>query len=622
MPSRFALAVAAVLAVAPPCPAAVVVVANFTAADVSFTVAEPGGKTRAVKLAPGEARPFAVAGPADLTFPTTADTRTLRVEPYNAYVFTPDPQAGRRLQGVELPGQPPERDTRPEADPAPRDPVKIRVTLLVDDADPRTDALWQAAVRKRFDEAAAVIEAHSTIRLEFAGFATWKSDPTAFDFAALFADFQDGVKVKAGELAVGFATRKLEIEKDKDVKDPLPFGECKGVLSGHVLIAERRVKSEPERVDVLVHHLGRALGAVPSPDPASVMRPKLGDGLAMRPWYQMRFDPLNVLAMNVWADELRRGPVGTLAAVQDPTRARLIRVYGALLKARPGDSLCLTYLDEFKAEMARAPAADPPKDPDPPKKLPEAKNPGPPAVAAAPRKDAPPPVLRPPRDDATRRVLLAVVARAKANTGPGRLTGDELTVAYVRAAAAEALKITSADHRAAGFLLGLGQALDDTGTVDPLLPANNVKAVETEAERAERLAVLGNPTLRHRRDLTRRFAAGMVSAELTNATAADEAAVDRFFWDRDRAPGLSFAALAADLSGASFALRVRTDPGLIGRVREKFSADDFLPPTAGLRDGLSWDRFKLDFGDATDPRCRKALDDIRDRVRKLSAGGK
>ena len=142
---RFPLALVLTLAVTSPAPAAVVVVANFTPAEIAFTVADPGGK-------------------------------------------------------------PPERDARPEANPAPRTPVKVRVTLLVDDADPRADRLWQAAVRKRLDDAAAVIEATSTFRLEFAGFATWKSDPTAFDFAALFPDFQDKVKVKPGEIAVGFTS--------------------------------------------------------------------------------------------------------------------------------------------------------------------------------------------------------------------------------------------------------------------------------------------------------------------------------------------------------------------------------------------------------------------------------
>jgi hypothetical protein len=614
MPSRFALAVVAILAVAPICPAAVVVVGNLTAADVTLTVTEPGGKPQTVTLATGESRPVTVAGPATLTFRTTAGPQERQVEPYNAYVLGHDPKAGVALHGIELPGKPPERDARPEADPAPREPVKVRITLLVDDADPRADRLWQTTVRKRFDEAAALIEAHAAFKLEFAGFATWNSDRTAFDFAALFADFQDKVKVKPGEIAVGFASRKLEIEKDQGVQDPLPFGECKGVLASHVMIAERRVKNEPERVEVLAHHLALALGAVPSPDPASVMRPKLADGLALRPWYKMRFDPLNVLAMNVWADELRRGPVGTVAGASDPTRARLVRVYGALLKARPGDSLCLTYLNEFRGDLARA--ADPPRNPDPAAKPPEPKKiPG--AAAVPPKKDSPPAAV-PQRDDAARRVLRAVVARAKANTGPGRLTGDDLTAAYVRAAADEALKVPD-DQRATAFLLGLGLALDDAGAVDPLLPASGVRDLETDADRAERLAVLGNPTLRHRRDLARRFAAGLASAELLGVTAAEGTAIDRFLGDRERVSGLSFAALAADLSGVSLASRVRSDPGLIGGLRDRFAASDVLVPTDGLRDGLSWERFRHDFGDATDARFRQSLDALRDRVKKLPA---
>lgn len=605
MPSRFALAVLVALLAAPLSPAAVVVLANHTAADVTFTVAEPGGQPQLLKLAPGEVRPVTVAGPATVAFRTPAGPQERAVEPYNAYVLFPDQKGNPDFQGIEMPGRPLERDGRPEANPAPRDPVKVRVTLLVDDADPRADSLWQATVRKRFDEAAAVIEAHAAVKLEFAGFGTWKSDPASFDFAALFGDYQDRVKVKVGEVAVGFASRKLEIEKDRDVKDPLPFGECKGVLTGHVLIAERRVKTEPEKVEVLVHHLGLALGAVPSPDPTSVMRPKLADGLALRPWYRMRFDPLNALALNVWADELRRGPVGTPAGASDPTRARLTRVYGALLKARPGDSLSLTYLNEFRGDLAKDP--DPGAKPEP-KKLP---NPG---VAAVPMKDAPP-VGSAVREDGARRVLRAVVARAKANAGPDRATGDDLTAALVRAAADEALRLPE-EQRASAFALGLGLALDDTGALDAVLPANGVRDLETDADRADRLSVLGNPTLRHRRDLARRFAAGLASAEVLGATAAEGAAVDRFLGDRERVSGLSFAALAADLSGVSFGQRVRSDPGVIAGVRDRFAAAAVLPPSDGLRDGLSWERFRHDYGGATDARFRAALDAVRDRVKR------
>ena len=72
-------------------------------------------------------------------------------------------------------------------------PVKVPVTLLVDDCDPRADALWQADLRKRFDEAAAVIEKASGIRPEFTGFETWKSDPNAKNLSDLLNGLENAV---------------------------------------------------------------------------------------------------------------------------------------------------------------------------------------------------------------------------------------------------------------------------------------------------------------------------------------------------------------------------------------------------------------------------------------------
>ena len=60
----------------------------------------------------------------------------------------------------------------------------------------------------------------------------------------------------------------IDVKKLRD-RTGMPFGECKGVLASHVLICERRVKSEAEKTDVLTHYLGLALGAVPSPDASS-----------------------------------------------------------------------------------------------------------------------------------------------------------------------------------------------------------------------------------------------------------------------------------------------------------------------------------------------------------------
>jgi hypothetical protein len=614
---RFSLGVLVVCTLAPAAPAAIVVVANLTANEVTFTVAEPGGKPQQLKLAPLQTAPVRVTGPADLTFAVKTGNATFRIDPYNAYVFIHDPAAGRWLEGVELPGNPPERDARPELNPPPPEPVKIPVTLLVDDADPRAEKGWQEAVRKRFDEAAAAIEAHSGVRLEFAGFGTWRSDPRAADLHALLAGFEAAVKVKPGQLAVGFTSRRVE-EKDKE---EVAFGACKGVGSSHVLVREWRPRSEPERVEVLVHYLGTALGAVPSPDPLSVMRPKLGDGLALDARYRVRFDPLNALAMCIWADELRGGPLPRIGDISEPSRVRLTRVYKALLKARPGDSLSLTYLNEFDAAVARV---EPPKAEEP-------KKPREPVAVAPPRpKDEPlakkdPPPVRPAdaaRAAAARQVVRAVIAFARSNTGPTPLTGDDLTAAYVRVAAEAALK-AEPEQRVPAFLLGLGVALDDTPALrtDPAT-AEVVLAVESDAEREERLAALGNPTLRHRRDLSRRFAAGCVTGELLTQTAAENSAVGRSIADLNGPAGLSFAALAADLAGVEFGRRLRDDPELLNRVRVRFAAAEFVPATDGLRDGLSAERFAEDYGSGTDDRFRAILAEIRQRVRKLPAAGK
>ncbi|MBX9580109.1 MAG: hypothetical protein K2X87_07350, partial [Gemmataceae bacterium] len=422
--------------------AAVVVLANYTPAPIEVVVSEPGGKPRPVTLAPGEVVPVTVRGPAEVRYPAKPAEVRIAVNPYHAYVFVPDERAGRRLEGVELPGKPPERDARPEADPPPADPVTIPVRLLVDDADPRAEKAWREALKKRFEAAAAVVEAHSGVRLTLAGFDTWASDPAAKTLPDLLADFEAKVKVKPGGLAVGSTSRNVGGRADE-------FGAARGVGGRHVLVREWRPRSEAERVEVLIHHLGLALGAVPIPDPGSVMRPKLGDGRALFAAHRFRFDPLNALALCLWAEEFRRGPVGAAADARPAARARLARVYGALLKAKPGDSRALAYLNELDEAVAQAPPANPDRPAAGPKEMVPPKLPG---------SQTPPAPAESRRDAVAAAVVRAVVGRATAD--PADPSGDDRTTALVRAAARAALEAeASPDDRAVGFLIGLGVAL-------------------------------------------------------------------------------------------------------------------------------------------------------------------
>jgi hypothetical protein len=448
-----------------------------------------------------------------------------------------------------------------------------------------------------------VVEAHSGVQFEFAGFDTWHSDPMARDVAGLLNDFEAKVKVPAGQFAIGYTSRKVE-EKPKE---PAPFGACRAFPTRHILLREWAPRAELERTEVLIQHMGLALGATLTPDLGSVMREKLTDGLALIPQHRFRFDPLNVLAMHLWADEMRRGPVVSAADVSPANRVRLTRIYKAQLKAHPGDSMALTYLNEFERDMARAP--DPKKGPD----VPAPKDPLP---QKEPARD------KSPREIVARAVIRAVTARGRANVGPDALVGDELTAAYVRIAADTAIRVeglaADSPERASGFLIGLGVALDDSDALrQDALTEGTVKALETDADREIRVSVLGNPTIMGRRDLSRRFAIGCGAGEMLPSSRAEEVAVNRSLalTTARRASGVSFPALAAELAGVAFAREANENPDSLLRYRDKMTPAAYLLPAKGLRDGLSVERFEEDYGDGDDSRFRAVLNEIRTRLK-------
>ncbi|MFO0803287.1 MAG: hypothetical protein U0791_09220 [Gemmataceae bacterium] len=598
---RFALGLSMVLVAGEFASAAVIVLGNYTPLDIDCTVSD-GGKKRTVTIAKSQVRPVTVGGPCDVTFLSKPDATTLRLDPYHAYVFLPDPKAGVKLDGVFLPGDIPLRDTKPDPNPAAGAPLKVPVTLMVDDADPRADALWQRILRKRFDEAAEVIRAHAPIQLEFAGYATWESDPASKDMSELLGDFATKVKVKPGSLAIGYTSR-VKVDP-KEPQHLIPFGAAKSVTNGHILLRESGPKSDPEKVEAMIQHLGLAFGATlieNDKDPGSVMRVKIADGLALHPQYRYRFDPLNALALNIWAEELRKGPLGKPGDASEAGRQRLARIYKALLKERPGDSFALEYLNELDREVA---------------KLPEPKPKDPAGPAPMPKADPPPAPMILSRDQVARHVVRAIVAKAKTKTDS--LSGDELTKEYVKAAAAVAWREdgpqADQEDRMSGLLIGLGIALDDTDALrnDPE-SSETVKGIESDADRTERVKLLGNPTLNGRRDWCRRFAIGCASGELhRTASAAEKAAVARSL----DSTVLSFSALAAEFAGIELSRKSNLDLIHVRRLAGESSLASHLPNFAGLREGISVERFREDYGSDTDPRFRSAVDAIRDLARK------
>jgi hypothetical protein len=237
------------------------------------------------------------------------------------------------------------------------------------------------------------------------------------------------------------------------------------------------------------------------------------------------------------------------------------------------------------------------------------------SVAAAEGTKTPPP----PDVAATRRVVAAVVEAAQANARAARpLKGDALTEWYVRAAAAEAAKLPAAQGPAA-FLTALGIALDDSTLVrDNLLLAAFIRQVESDDERKPRLAVLGSPTVRGRRDWCQHFAVSCMLTALGGPTAAEAAGLLKERLDmRPGGSGFSFADLSADYAGVAFAARLQKGGLALDKLATGFAVNDHAPDAAGLTDGLTAEEFRKQIGSFDDERFAAEVTRIRQRIAEL-----
>ncbi len=95
----------------------------------------------------------------------------------------------------------------------------------------------------------------------------------------------------------------------------------------------------------MLHELGHFLGAVHSPEGDAVMRPLLGDRQSRLVKFQIHFDPLNALAMNLVTEEMRERHVNSFAELSLATKARLAPIYMQIAKAMPDDPAAPQYLN-------------------------------------------------------------------------------------------------------------------------------------------------------------------------------------------------------------------------------------------------------------------------------------
>jgi hypothetical protein len=265
-----------------------------------------------------------------------------KIQPDAAYYFGELPTGKVELGQIgigEMPvADPPQPVVKlsPEADDAAR---TITVKVLVDEEEPSKRSLWERRLRDRVAAASDIIEHHCGIKLKVIATDTWQSDNRLSRFEDEATEFIKKVDPGEARLAIGF-TSQFEIPKGRT-----HLGGTRGPFARHILLREwSQIVSEPERLELLVHEVGHFLGAVHSPESDSVMRVVLGDRQARAKKFQIRFDPLNTLAMNLVAEEWHQHPLKTAFDLSQPTKDRLHAIYQAIDQALPDDPAAAQYL--------------------------------------------------------------------------------------------------------------------------------------------------------------------------------------------------------------------------------------------------------------------------------------
>jgi hypothetical protein len=621
--------------------AKVVVLSNRTEATVTVTVLPTGQLSREVSIGPGDARPVyfdrqlrirtdtAPRMRADPASRPRADNTSERSGPERsgpapisqehlleaecAYYFGSSPDETLVFEKIGLGGNSSNQDQirQPTGDrgaffPVGEDATTIPVKILVDDDESTHRRVWEPRLRKRVANASRVLEAHCGIRLKVVAVDTWDSDDSQNDFFQSLRELEREVFPQPGRLAIGFSSQY------RIARGRVHIGGTRGALHSHILVKERSPNvRETERLELLVHELGHYLGASHSPEPDSVMRPVLSGGLQRRADAHIRFDPVNTLLIAMMGDEMRHRRVRKLADLSLPTKRRMRQIQTVLAKALPDDPAAGHYVrllgaaatgpllqatEKILKQIVRV------------AKLNEKMEGG--------RESGSGPVFGLPG--------VHVDGRASRKLGPDPLqgmnqptSGDPLTEFYVQQAASAAQQVRR-EHAEPAFLLALGIAMDDTEILRKLpwtMPI--VRRIETDRQRLQRVEVLGNPTMRGRRDLTRHFFVSALAVVIHGSRATRGAGIAKELLDAQGGSGFSFVDMAANRAGIAFAVAVLSKKISLPELARNFRVEAFLPPLDGLSEGLTASQWQRDYGGFGDKRFAAQMSRIDRRVMGL-----
>jgi hypothetical protein len=341
--------------------AAVAVISNRTATEIRFTILQSGGEkapdssAKAVTASQAQfpqPKPYSIAAGDLIVVPIVrgqaarlaTDSVNYLIEPDAAYYFGKLPSGKTDLARIDVAeaqadnGKSPEPPALKQAKSA-EDAKTITVKIFADDSEPAARAVWERRYRDRIAAISDIIERHCGMKLKVVGTDTWHISSNVADFDAAVDDFTRTVDPGEARLAIGFTGRY------QNPSGRMHMGGTHGPMAHHILVREwARHFSESERLEFLLHEVGHFLGAIHSPESDAVMRPLLGDRQSRLVRFQIHFDPLNTLAMNLVSEEIRNRGVDAFYQLSPPTKAKLRAIYETIGAKLPDDPAAAQYL--------------------------------------------------------------------------------------------------------------------------------------------------------------------------------------------------------------------------------------------------------------------------------------
>ena len=560
---------------------------NRTTAKVDVEVLVEGALPRSLSIPPGDCRPVAATSAVSVRLGGNVSAPAHVLEPNCVYAINPAAgDAAPRLSKMPLgesPGGAWEPSDPPYAEFAGR---TIDVKLLVDDDERRPQTAWEPELRRRIATASDVLAAYGGVRLRVVAVGQWDSSDDEPDFQRAMAEFEREASPAPAQVAIGF-TSQYEVVRGRH-----HMGGTRGALHSHILLKERAPNVlDTERLELLVHELGHFMGATHSAESNSVMRPVVGQGQLRHAGEAIRFDPANALLMSL-VGAGNSAPRNSVARRAHPRTCGngWHEIYAALDPKLPDDPATGNYLQLLGAAAVQ------------------------------------------PLIEDTRHVLAEIVRVAKierqrreVDGPPGTTSNDAATgrpaAGVLRAPSGAGRQAGAPRERAAGAGAGAGRRhRRSEGMLRRLPLARRVIAqLEGETARAERLAALGEPTMRGRADLAKHFFVSAHLVALVGSEAARSAGMAKEMLDSHGGSGFSFRDMAADRAGIVFAHAVMGGTLSLDDVAQRFTVDAFLPSVDDLREAMQADELFRSFGGAGDQRFAAELARIESRIMQLPA---